>query len=85
MSASSTLNNYFFGPLSSQYCLLFYIMSVYFLIVTIIIVVGFVGHMFSKKTTPLAIFAFIVSAVSHLVIYVGYRLIYNMCMNSTRP
>jgi len=84
MSANS-LNNYFFGPLSSQYCLLFYILCVYFLIVFIFLVLGFVGHLFSKKTTALTVFTFMVAAVSHFAIYIGYRLLYNMCLGSIKP
>lgn len=80
----SSLNNYLFGALSSQYCLIFYIISAYFLIVTILLVLGFVGHIFSKKTNALAVFAFILSAVSHFVIYIGYRLLYNMCVSVTK-
>ena len=82
---SGSLNNYFFGPLSSQYCLLFYILCVYFLIVFVLLLLGFVGHLFSKKVTPMTIFAFAVTAVSHFAIYIGYRLIYNMCLSSIKP
>ena len=80
-----SMNNYFFGPLSSQYCLIFYVISAYFLIVTILLVVGFVGHLFTKKTTSASVFAFVFGVTTHLVLYIGYRLIYNMCMSSIRP
>ena len=82
--ASASLNNYFFGPLSSQYCLIFYILCIYFLVVFILLITGFVFHVFSKKTTLFTIFAFLVAGVSHFAVYIGYRLLYNMCLNSTR-
>lgn len=77
--------NYLFGPLSSQYCLVFYLISAYFLIVTVLLIVGFVFQLFSKKMNEMVVFAFILSTISHFVIYIGYRLLYNMCMNTIRP
>lgn len=76
------LNDYFFGPLSSQYCLVFYILCIYFLFGFVLLVVMFIVNLFSKKTTPFTIFTFLFAAVTHFAVYVGYRLIYNMCLNS---
>lgn len=84
-AGSQSLNNYLFGPLSSQYCLIFYVICIYFFVAFILFILATVGQLFSKKMTPLTVLLFAVSALSHFAVYIGWRLIYNMCLSSIRP
>ena len=80
----SSLNNTFFGPLNSEFCNYFYIISFISLVSIFFICVPaiFVGIKRNEK------FGFYLSIISMTIMYIiGYftnRLLYTMCLSSTK-
>ena len=73
------LLDYLFGPLDSEYCLYFYVLSVLAFLTFFMIIVGSVimlltGKLDSKVAVPL-----IFSALMYFVSYFQSRLLYSMC------
>jgi hypothetical protein len=76
------LANYLFGPISKEYCFLFYGLSVFYFVLALAILIGLVYTSMSSRRAPstreLAI------AISALVTYLGFyfynRVLHTMCM-----
>lgn len=79
---ADALESYLFGPVSTTYCLWFYIISVFAFINLLIHAIGFVISILAKKihwAWPWAHF------VLMMIWFMGYfltRLMYNMCLRS---
>jgi hypothetical protein len=72
-----------FGPLSKDYCLWFYFLSIIGLVLMVLILVPGLMLGVSKKmgiTYYLGLFAV---ALSYGVVYFQNRLLHSMCMNTT--
>lgn len=77
----NSLNNVV-GPISSKYCVYFYILSV-LAIVFFVIVLGFITWAaISKKIKMSYVLISVIYSVQFLLIYLQNRLLYNMCINS---
>ena len=80
-TVSNSLNN-IVGPISSKYCVYFYILSV-LAIVFFVIVLGTIMWAFVTKKIKLSyVFISALYSVQFLLIYLQNRLLYNMCINS---
>jgi hypothetical protein len=77
-------NEYFFGPLNSNWCLYFYILSVISFIVFIISIIILISLLFSSKKidSKILLWLFLYS-LTILIAYFERRILHGMCMNSS--
>ena len=79
----NNLMDYFFGPLSKEYCVYYYVMSV---ISAIVFAVTLVSFIFTLSKTKQIKFSTILFMSNFLVsTFIGYfvsRLLYSMCIRS---
>lgn len=83
-SNNVSLDDYFFGPVSTTYCIWFYILSVIGFIMFLFAVFKFVVSLFMKKihwAWP-GIFAWV--GLLWFAMYFQNRLLYNMCMRTEK-
>ena len=78
----SSLNDTLFGPLGSQFCLYFYILSAIAFIFMVMSILGFILHLFSKKMDMKVVLGVIMVAGTYGIVYMQNRLLYNMCNRS---
>ena len=83
-SNTLSLDDYFFGPVSATYCIWFYILSVFGLIMLFIAVFNFFVSMFTKKIhwAWTGLFAWV--GLMWFAMYFQNRLLYNMCMRTEK-
>jgi hypothetical protein len=71
-----------FGPLSKQYCLYFYILSVIGLaFVAIVLISAFIIGVSKRKGIEFYLSA-IIGSLGYAIFYFQNRLLYNMCVGS---
>ena len=78
---NSTMQN-LFGPLSKQYCLYFYILSVISMLFVIVILLSMVFIGISKRKGIEFYISMLFGAVTYGVIYFQNRLLHTMCIGS---
>jgi hypothetical protein len=78
----SSLNDTLFGPLGTQFCLYFYILSAIAFIFMVMSILGFILHLFSKKMDMKVVLGVIMVAGTYGIVYMQNRLLYNMCNRS---
>lgn len=69
-----------FGPLKSEYCNYFYILEIFFFVITILMAITVVRSFFTKK--PMTLETSVNLIMGPLVAYFINRLYYSMCVNS---
>lgn len=79
----SDLQQKLFGPLSKQYCLYFYILSVLGLAFVVIVLVSAIAFGISKKKGIEFYVSALVGTLGYAIFYFQNRLLYNMCAGST--
>jgi len=79
-----SLENYLFGPLDKQYCLLFYVFAILAFFSFVVAMVGGVYGLISssKKFSFTEMFFVAYSLLMSFLIYLQNRLLYSMCVNS---
>jgi hypothetical protein len=79
-----SLNDLLFGPLDSEFCLYFYLLSVisYVLMVFVILALCYSVSMGSKKMDSKMIYTSLLGAAVYGVMYFQNRLLHSMCMKS---
>jgi hypothetical protein len=83
MNSSGSLENYIFGPLDKQYCLLFYVFAVLaffsFAVALVGAVVGLLNGSYKLSVTELFFVAY--SLLMSFLLYLQNRLLYSMCVS----
>ena len=82
---SDFMSNYF-GPLSKDYCMYFYLMSIIFFVIMVLGIIGVIFAMINKPKQINVMF-FINSAMllmNSVLAYLVNRLLHTMCANSIR-
>ena len=69
----------YLGPLSSEYCVYFYVLTVLALVALVIALVGGVYQFTQKK---IDLIPMVMSVVSAALLYIQNRLLYSMCVAS---
>jgi len=79
-----SLNDFLFGPLDSEFCLYFYLLSVisYVLMVVVVLTLCYSIAMGSKKMDSKMIYTSLLGAAVYGVMYFQNRLLHSMCMKS---
>ena len=78
---NATMQN-LFGPLSKQYCLYFYALSVIFLVLTVIVILSTLFIGITKRKDASFFFFGLLGAASYGIIYFQNRLLHSMCVGS---
>lgn len=75
----------YFGPLSQEYCLYFYILSAFFGVSFVFTIIGIVYSIVSspKKVDAHFLVTAMTLSINTFFMYFMYRLLNTMCMNST--
>lgn len=80
---SNFMNNYF-GPLSKEYCVYFYYLSIFFFIIYVFSLISFTVFIVKhyNKVNLAYIVNFVMILINTLLGYFVNRLLHSMCMNS---
>ena len=79
------VHDMFFGPLSKDYCFLFYVFMVFNLVAILFILLAVVGGIFfAKKITNEQIGSGIALLVLYIIAYLQNRILHSMCINAIR-
>ena len=75
----------YFGPLSREYCLYFYLMSVFFFLMIVLGAIGIVAAFINKpkKFDLMLVIHAVMLLFNAILAYYVNRLLNTMCMNST--
>jgi len=80
-----SMYNQLFGPLDSDYCMIFFVLMVIAFIYLVLSVLGMIGYMFSSKKRDSKIFGlFLTNALMMVFVYFTHRTLYSMCLSSLR-
>ena len=81
---SSSFMNAYFGPLSREYCAYFYVLSIFFGIVFVIVLLSIVGFiaMNYKKVNGMYMMNSVLVLVNLFIVYFANRLLHTMCVKS---
>ena len=84
MNSSGSLENYIFGPLDKQYCLLFYVFAILAFFSFVVALVGAIFGLVNsgKKFSITEMFFVVYSLLMSFLIYLQNRLLYSMCINT---
>ena len=84
MDSWKSLDNMFFGPLDSSYCIIFYVFMVIFFLSLVVIVCKTVydGVFSSKNMTTRDMLPLLLSILYAVLLYLHQRLLYSMCVKS---
>jgi hypothetical protein len=79
------MSNYF-GPLSKEYCMYFYLMSIFFFIIMVMGLVGVVSTIILKPKQVNVMFFInaLMLMMNSILAYFVNRLLHTMCANSIR-
>ncbi len=82
---SDFMSNYF-GPLSKEYCMYFYLMSIFFFIIMVMGLVGVVSTIILKPKQVNVMFFInaLMLMMNSILAYFVNRLLHTMCANSIR-
>lgn len=78
---SNTLDS-LFGPLGKNYCIYFYILSVFGLIAALLLLVSSLMIGITKRKDPSFYLQSFMIVLVYAVLYFQNRLLFNMCANS---
>ena len=79
----NSLNNQIFGPLDRKYCMYFYYLSVFGLLLLVFLIISslFIG-LTNNKLGAVFGYQMVMVALGYAIFYFQNRLLYSMCVNS---
>jgi hypothetical protein len=77
-----TINDQLFGPLDRKYCLYFYYLSIFNLILLVFLVISSLYIIMTSKNSGVFGFQMIFAVLTYAIFYFQNRLMYSMCVNS---
>ena len=82
MSSLSGLGNRLFGPVSSQWCLYFYYVSIFSFVLFLFSVGSLFVVLFKKNVSPILVGQNLYVVLSSFLMYFTNRLLHSMCASS---
>ena len=84
MNSNGSLENYLYGPLSKQYCIVFYLLSVIGLLTFVLVLVAAGINILdgTKKLSMTEILIIAYSLFFPFLFYIQNRLLHSMCVSS---
>jgi len=77
-----TINDQLFGPLDRKYCLYFYYLSIFGLLLLVFLVISSLYIALTSKNSGVFGFQMVMVAIGYGIFYFQNRLLYSMCVNS---
>jgi hypothetical protein len=71
--------DYLYGPLGKEYCIWFYILSVFGLVAFMMVIISLVIMGFTKKKNSEMFLPMFGIGLSYMIFYFQNRLLYSMC------
>lgn len=81
---SNSFTDSIYGPLNSQYCIYFYILSVIGFVLLVIAVLSTIFIGITKKKNSKFYMEMLMICISYGIIYFHNRLLFSMCSGSTK-
>lgn len=76
----ATMNDTLFGSLGKQYCIYFYLLSVFGFILLAMTMIGMVWSLFTKKLDMKVITGLVMASLGYGIFYFQNRLLHSMCV-----
>lgn len=77
-----TINDQLFGPLDRKYCLYFYYLSIFGLLLLVFLIISSLYIVLTSKNSGVFGFQMIFAVLTYAIFYFQNRLMYSMCVNS---
>jgi len=77
------INDFLFGPLSKNWCLYFYFLSILWYIVFLVSLFGLIRYIFGKNVRRDVVVGLVVYSLTVLIMYFEKRILHGMCINSS--
>lgn len=77
----TTMNDTLFGSLGKQYCIYFYLLSVFGFILLALTVMGMVSTLFFKKMDMKVMVGLLMASLGYGIFYFQNRLLHSMCVH----
>jgi len=77
--------DFLFGPLSKNWCIYFYFLSIIWYVFFLISIIYIVMYIFSKKTNNSVTLGMVIYSITLLLMYIEKRILHGMCINSSDP
>jgi hypothetical protein len=75
------MNDTLFGSLGKQYCIYFYLLSVFGFVLLAFTVIGLVSTLFFKKMDMKVVVGLTMASLGYGIFYFQNRLLHSMCVN----
>lgn len=76
----TTMNETLFGSLGKQYCIYFYLLSVFGFILLAMTMIGMVWALFTKKIDMKIMSGLVMASLGYGIFYFQNRLLHSMCV-----
>ena len=76
----TTMNDTLFGSLGKQYCIYFYLLSVFGFVLLSLTVMGIVWSLFTKKLDMKIMVGLVMASFGYGIFYFQNRLLHSMCV-----
>ena len=76
-----TIMDTLYGPLGKQYCMYFYLLSVFGFVLLALTVLGLVWSLFTKKMDMKVVMGLIMASLGYGIFYFQNRLLHSMCVH----
>ena len=76
----ATMNDTLFGSLGKQYCIYFYLLSVFGFILLAMTMIGIVWSLFTKKLDMKVMAGLVMASLGYGIFYFQNRLLHSMCV-----
>jgi hypothetical protein len=77
------LNDYFFGPLSKNWCLYFYFLSILWFVTFVVSIFYLGSYLAGKNVNRRVAFGLLMYSLTVLVMYFEKRILHGMCIKSS--
>ncbi len=79
----TNINEYLFGPLSKDWCLYFYFLSILWYVVFLVSLVYLIRYFFGKNVKSEVAFGMLAYSLTVFIMYFEKRILHGMCINSS--
>ena len=81
----SDIMDYLYGPLSKNWCMYFYLFSIFYFLGIFICLFLFIRYTMGKNANPNLAGLMFTYSIGSIFAYVQMRILHGMCINSSEP
>ena len=74
--------DYLYGPLGKQYCIYFYLLSVFGFVLLTLTIIGMVWSLFTKRVDTKVLMGLFMACIGYSIFYFQNRLLHTMCVHN---